>query len=187
MMARRKHYTPKVEHACAHCGKVRLDRPCEVRKFCSHACYAASRKGVTLVPHETRPCDWCEKPMDIWPSVRNKRYCSKVCADEGRVVEPEERFWPKVAKPEHPDACWPWIGDMGTDGYGKFWIDGTSKHASRVAWELTSGPVPKGLFVCHRCDNPRCCNPAHLWLGTAQDNTADMFRKKRDQWSKRRA
>lgn len=176
--------TPKraattVAVVCIQCGATNLYRRSEAKKFCSEACYHRSRVGVRLVAHETRPCEWCEKEMDLTPTIADRRYCSKSCADEAKVVDPAERFWAKVAKPEHPDACWPWIGNMGTDGYGKFWIDGTSKHASRVAWELANGPVADGMHVCHRCDNPRCVRPSHLWLGTASDNSRDMMEKGR--------
>jgi hypothetical protein len=90
-----------------------------------------------------------------------------------------DRFWPKVDRGAGPDACWPWTAST-THGYGQIGVPGTRPHkAHRVAWELTNGPIPDGLLVCHRCDNPPCCNPAHLFLGTNADNMRDMVAKGR--------
>ena len=94
-----------------------------------------------------------------------------------------ERFWNKIDRRE-PNECWPWIGGISR-GYGhwSFWESGKCRSTTshRKAWELANGPIPAGLFVLHRCDNPPCCNPAHLWLGTHADNMADKVAKGR-QW-----
>ena len=77
--------------------------------------------------------------------------------------------------------CWTWTRATNKAGYGKIGSgEGAGTLAThRVSWELTNGPVPDGLFVLHRCDNPPCCNPAHLFLGTSRDNTLDMIAKGR--------
>jgi hypothetical protein len=64
-------------------------------------------------------------------------------------------------------------------GYGTIRLSRRDVGAHRVAWTLTNGPIPAGLVVCHRCDNPPCCNPEHMFIGTQRDNLADMFAKGR--------
>lgn len=93
------------------------------------------------------------------------------------------RFWRRVAQGA-PDACWLWRGSQDRWGRGQVhlrWEGRRSvrKYAPVVAWELTHGPVPDGVKVCHRCDVPACCNPSHLFLGTQYDNILDCIRKGR--------
>lgn len=99
-----------------------------------------------------------------------------------------ERFWAKVNKngPMHPvlqTQCWLWTAGLLDFGYGRFrsrvhsWDEG----AHRVSWALTYGPVPDGLDVLHKCDNPPCVNPEHLFLGTQRDNNLDRDAKGRTQ------
>ncbi len=95
---------------------------------------------------------------------------------------PQERFWACVTKTED---CWEWHGPQD-HGYGIVSVtdpDSTTRYknirANRFSWELHNGPIPDGLCVCHRCDNPPCCNPDHLFLGTDEDNAHDMWNKGR--------
>lgn len=93
-----------------------------------------------------------------------------------------ERFWKKVDRSGGDLACWPWIGSRQPNGYGKVRVQAIRTaplQAHRVAWELSHGEIPHGLWVLHRCDNPPCCNPSHLFLGTPKDNTTDMVGKGR--------
>lgn len=94
-------------------------------------------------------------------------------------IDPETRFWAKV---DRTDDCWTWTAATTGSGYGRFghqnarggWVA-----AHRFAYELANGPIPDGMFVCHKCDNPPCVNPSHLFLGTHQDNMRDMDAKGR--------
>jgi hypothetical protein len=101
------------------------------------------------------------------------------------TVSPEDRFWSKVDK-RGPDECWEWRGHRSHDGYGRVKIKGKIFTASRAVLFLTRGePIPPGTYACHSCDNPPCCNPAHLWLGTNRDNQLDARRKGRSFSAKR--
>lgn len=93
------------------------------------------------------------------------------------------RFWAKV-NCKTKSECWEFLAFKDKDGYGRFSIGGNDMSAQRAAWIVAVGPIPKGMHVLHDCDNPPCCNPAHLFLGTHTDNMSDARRKKR--WSKKR-
>lgn len=91
-----------------------------------------------------------------------------------------ERLWARVDKSGGDDACWPWSGSRHRAGHGQIGVGGNRlAYAHRVAWELTNGPIAEGLCVCHKCDNPPCCNPAHMFLGTRAQNLDDMWNKRR--------
>ena len=87
-----------------------------------------------------------------------------------------DSFWKRVIK---TDSCWLWNGGLSSRRYGSIMYHGSVRRTHRLAWELTNGVVPDGLCVLHRCDVPRCVNPDHLFLGTHDDNMADMAAKGR--------
>ncbi len=92
----------------------------------------------------------------------------------------EAGFWLLVDK-RGPDDCWPWLGStIKKDGRGSYCTGGKRYVASRYALALTSGGMPEPtVLACHSCDNPPCCNPAHLWWGTTAENRLDASAKGR--------
>lgn len=123
---------------------------------------------------ETHLCPTCQKtiPMTIGrdgKSRRTHKFCSPACA-----------CWFYIDKSGGPDACWPWTSYTNQTNYGIIgWGRKDTYLAHRVLYEdfykTTIGP----LNACHKCDNPLCCNPTHIFLGTQQDNLADMTKKGR--------
>lgn len=103
-------------------------------------------------------------------NLMNEKYKNKIIS----------RFWNRVEiTPDN--QCWKWKSYKQTGGgYGiiasnfKFF-----EYAHRVSWEIHYGPIPKGMLICHHCDNPECANPKHLFLGTSKDNVQDMIQKGR--------
>lgn len=92
------------------------------------------------------------------------------------VLSAEVRFWAKVDKTA---KCWNWIASKKPRGYGHFFADGKQILAHRFSWELHMGPIPAEQCVLHRCDNPACIRPEHLFLGDYADNARDMTQKGR--------
>lgn len=88
-----------------------------------------------------------------------------------------EWFWLHVKKVH--GGCWEWTGACSHNGYGTLSTSYPERRAHRYVWLTQHGPIPRGMLVLHKCDNRRCVNPSHLFLGTAKDNTRDMQAKGR--------
>jgi len=89
----------------------------------------------------------------------------------------KERLLAYVEKTSN--GCWEWKGATLRGGYGNMGVNGKTKQTHRLSYELFVGKIPKGLLVCHKCDNPLCCNPEHLFLGTHKTNAEDRVNKNR--------
>lgn len=112
---------------------------------------------------------------------------SKRCLAFGRLPRPRspeqiiQSFWEKVNRLSD-NECWEWKASTRRGGYGQF-TSGTQRVAHRFSWELHNGKIPSGLIVCHKCDNPKCVNPNHLFLGTYKDNMSDKTAKGRGRYA----
>lgn len=122
-----------------------------------------------------RQCKSCGKPLPKRYLFR-RSYCSDACMS--RLVESlaPARFWAKVSK---SPGCWEWTGYLNNMGYGQLSLNNRCTYAHRYSWILAHGEIAKGLCVLHRCDNPKCVRPDHLFLGTKKQNSEDMMKKGR--------
>lgn len=145
-----------------------------------------------------KKCRVCDALFTVRPSRFDKiHYCSRLCRDSQRSelqsgernpnYRPlSERFWNRVRQGSASE-CWIWQGSTNTDGYGSVGYLGKTIGSHRAAYMLTHGDIADNMHVCHTCDNPPCCNPAHLFLGTREDNIQDRCIKGRSRGPSREA
>lgn len=140
----------------------------------------------------TKSCLRCGQEFSATNGIKamtKRKYCSRHCALKGNryrrgkmIVPLKDRFWTKVECRGH-NECWPWLSITDACGYGMMFQCSKPKirwyRAHRLSYELNVGPIPVGMKVLHRCDNPTCVNPKHLWLGTQSDNNRDRDTKGR--------
>lgn len=179
LTCRPAHNKNRVISACTTCGAEISRSPATAAAskspFCSRACYWQQPK----LPNAT--CARCGIAYRIKAKKPTAKFCSRACSSahqsEARVIPIEDRIWKFVQK---TDGCWEWNGRRNDRGYGLFAVThAAARRAHRVIWELVNGPIPSGMVVCHRCDNPPCVRPDHLFLGTQADNMRDMQAKGR--------
>lgn len=134
---------------------------------------------------EAKNCAVCglryeRRRRQAFASWERSKTCSLSCASRSKRTAPlEERFWAKVDK---SGECWLWLGSRNEEGYGRIGIGGSGNTAAahRLSWEMANGQkIPSDLVACHKCDNPPCVNPAHIFIGTKKDNAQDAARKGR--------
>lgn len=126
-------------------------------------------------------CDgeFVKRPRDSMAQWKKRVFCSCSCANvlkKQRTLE--EAFYESIL-PGKPNECWEWLGTRDDRGYGKIIIKGVRHKGHRLSWVVHNGSIPDGLNVLHKCDNPPCVNPHHLFLGTQRDNIMDMVSKGR--------
>lgn len=121
-------------------------------------------------------CQKCKKEFKIRPYLVKKGF-NKYCSWNCRYGTSEDRFFNSLEKIEN--GCWLWKGAIGKNGYGALNVNGKVILAHRYSFILHHEKIPKGLFVCHKCDIRNCVNPEHLFLGTNHDNVKDMIKKGR--------
>ena len=138
---------------------------------------------LTFAPKSVCSVENCDRgaPIVSGLCVLHRQRMRRIGTTELPTVE--ELFWSHVVT--MPNGCMEWTGATDPKGYGHGTVNGGHFAAHRRAWELANGPIPNGLHVCHHCDNPPCCNPEHLFLGTMKDNMMDMVSKGRS-WQQRK-
>jgi len=159
-------------------------------KYCSSICWYTKPSIKSKFPGRDLTkvvnCDYCNKEFHPWTVSESRghgHFCSKSCVTATRnkaiAKTPIEIFYKNAMIPNNKNECWIWKKQK-SGRYGTMTINGVkSIGAHRFSYEHFNGEIPEGMFICHHCDQPKCVNPKHLFLGTPQDNVDDKMRKGR--------
>ncbi len=166
-----------VKLTCLTCEKEYFVDPYRLEenpKYCSKKCFLEKWSN-----RHTFNCKNCGKEETAFGYTKGrKKYCSKKCMNEFRHTPLEELVKKSIEKQEN--GCWNWTSSIATKtGYGKLVFGGKDISAHRASYTVFKGEIPKGKHVCHTCDNKKCVNPEHLWVGTAKENMQDKISKGR--------
>ena len=123
-------------------------------------------------------CEGCgrtfkKKPKDSARQWDDRSFCSLPCVNLLVRTMPTHLYFWKYARRLDESECWPWTGVVDQHGYGRVQFMTSKFKAHRVSYEMANGPIPDGLIIRHKCDNPNCVNPKHLESGTQKDNMLD--------------
>lgn len=156
---------------CLACKKVYIigtRQNFKKQKYCSRKCQS------------TQPHTWIRKDIKFWEHCKHFKW--KTATEEEKKQRVKDRFEKYVIR---QDGCWDWKGCIHKSGYAPMnYYNNQFKNAHVVSWILHKGNIPNGLCVLHKCDNRKCTNPEHLFLGTYSDNHQDMLKKHRNNTQK---
>lgn len=159
--------SPKEDRLCVLCRKQY--RPITFwQKYCKNRCYERANRLKYI-----RPCKKCGILRQVGTAKYKAPLCMS-CERDNRSKDVGKRFWKYVKKAR---GCWKWTGSHQKQGYGLVYRKNGSRLASRISWELHNGPIPKGMLILHKCDNPPCTKPAHLEVGDHRKNLIDAYER----------